>query len=109
MNRREIVRRLVLDAICDDYENIDQVILAHVAKYGVKLGWSVERLEIVGALTGLVEDGLAKAYRLSESAAALTAMPPVDVIEEDFQTYFYITKAGMALHQSDEGWPFDED
>jgi hypothetical protein len=28
-------------------------------------------------------------------------MPPLDVVEEDFKTYFYITKKGMDLHLSD--------
>ena len=36
-------------------------------------------------------------------------MPSLDVIEENFTTYFYITKKGMDLHLSDDTWwPFDE-
>jgi len=36
-------------------------------------------------------------------------MPPLDVIESDFKTYFYITEKGKSLHRSDEtGWPFDD-
>jgi hypothetical protein len=31
-------------------------------------------------------------------------MPPVDIVEEDFKTYFYITKKGMDFHLSDETW-----
>ncbi len=40
----------------------------------------------------------------------LKGMPPVDVVEEYFETYFYITKKGMDLHLSDDtSWPFDDD
>ena len=86
MNRSELIRRMVLNSICDDYENIDQVILRDVAQDAVKLGFTVERSEIVDALAGLIEDGLAKA------------------------TYFYITKKGMDLHLSDDTWwPFDDE
>lgn len=37
-------------------------------------------------------------------------MPPLDVVEEYFKTYFYITKKGMDLHLSDDMWAaFDDD
>jgi len=37
-------------------------------------------------------------------------MPPLDVVEENFETYFYITKKGMDLHLSDDSWwPFGND
>ncbi len=37
-------------------------------------------------------------------------MPPMDVVQEDFRTYFYITKAGMDVHLAeDDWWPFDDD
>jgi len=37
-------------------------------------------------------------------------MPPVDVVEENYKTYFYITKKGMEFHRSDDTWwPFDDD
>ena len=37
-------------------------------------------------------------------------MPPLDVVEEDFKTYFYITKKGMELHLSDKtSWPLDDE
>jgi len=40
----------------------------------------------------------------------LQGMPPVHVVEEDFKTYFYITKKGMEFHRSDDTWwPFDDD
>jgi hypothetical protein len=37
-------------------------------------------------------------------------MPSLNQVEQDFRTYFYITKEGMELHRSDTpGWPFDGD
>jgi hypothetical protein len=97
---------MVLDAICDDYESVDQVILPHVAKLCGEFGISVERSEVVAALAGLVEDELARAYLLSSSEPAkeLQSMPSLDVIEENFQSYFYITKRGMDVHLSDDSW-----
>jgi hypothetical protein len=112
MDRSERLRRMVLDAICNDYENADQMILRDVAQDGAKLGLTVERSDIVDALTQLIEDGLAKAYRLSPSEAAkeLEGMPPLDEVEENFETYFYITKKGMDLHlPEDAWWPFDDE
>jgi hypothetical protein len=65
MNRGELVRLLVLNAISDDYENVDQAILRYVVEQLAKLGMAIERAEIVIALGGLIQDGLAKAYLLS--------------------------------------------
>jgi hypothetical protein len=68
---------------------------------------------VVEALASLIEDGLAKAYRLSSKdpfATELQGMPPTEVIEEYFKTYFLITKKGMDLHLSDDTWwPFDDE
>ena len=104
MNRSELIRRFVLNAICDDYENVDQVILRQVAEDAARYGLAIERSEIVDALAGLIDDGLAKAYLLSGTApfsTELHAMPSLDVIEEDFRTYFYITKKGTDFQLSD--------
>ena len=39
----------------------------------------------------------------------LEGMPSLEVIEENFETYFYVTKKGMDLQLSDRpGWPFDD-
>ncbi len=65
MNRSELIRRMVLNSICDDYENVDQVILPDVVRDSAKFGFTVERADVVNALAGLIEDGLAKAYLLS--------------------------------------------
>lgn len=113
MNRRELVRRLVLNSICDDYENVDQAILHDVAAYGARCRLTIDRSEIVDALAGLVEEGLAKAYLLSDTkphCTELQDMPRIDLIAEDLKTYFYITKKGMDLHLSgDKSFPFDNE
>lgn len=106
---------MVLNEICDDFENVDQTILPAVAKDCAKLGFVVDRSEIVRALAGLVEDGLAKGYVLDGHSGdpfsgELPGMPPLDQIERDFKTYFYITERGMAFHTSDDTcWPFEDD
>jgi hypothetical protein len=101
---------MVLNAMCDDFENIDQIILPTVARDCTRLGFSVERAEIVKAVSELVAEGLVRAYDLSVDNKELEGMPPVDVVEEDFKTYFYPTKKGMDLQTSDYTWsPFDDD
>ncbi len=113
MDRSELIRLMVLNEICDDFENVDQVILPQIAKEVAKCGLVIERSEIVDALAGLVKDGLAKAYLLSPYepfSTELQGMPPLDVIEEDFETYFYVTKKGMDLQLSgDPDRPFDDE
>jgi len=96
MERSELVRRLILNEICDDYENVDQRILPDLVRDGSRLGLSIERAEIVATMASLVEDGLAKSYLLScrePFATEIQGMPSLDVIEEDFKTYW---------------WPFDD-
>ncbi len=115
MVRGEFVRRLVLRSISDDFENVDQVILRDVSKDGARCGLTIERSEVVNALASLIADGLAKAYHLpgpdrNPFSGALHGMPPMDVVEEDFKTYFYITEKGMEFYLSDDTWwPFDDE
>jgi hypothetical protein len=113
MNRDEFIRRLALEGISDDYENVDQMLLPTISEVGLKLGWTIERSEVVKALASLVEEGLARAYTLSgvkPCSNEISGMPSMDVIEEDFKTYFYITEKGKVLHLSDDTWwPFDNE
>ena len=91
MNRRELVRKLVLSEISDDCENVDQCIWRHVAEVGAKCGLTIERSEIVDALAELIDGGLAKAYIFSGTErfpTELQSMPPLDVVEEYFPAYF---------------------
>ena len=113
MNRRELVRRLVLDSICNDYENVDQIILREVAEQGIKCGLTIERSEVVEALAGLIGDGLATAHDLSVRpplSQVFQGVSPLDVVAEDCRIYFYITRKGRDFQASDETWwPFDEE
>jgi hypothetical protein len=67
----------------------------------------------VDALAGLIQDGLAKAYLLAPFepfSTELQGMPPLGIIEEDFETYFYATKKGIDLRLSHwTSWPFDDE
>ena len=82
--------------------------------FAAKCGLTVGRPEVVENLRTLVEAGLAKAYDLSAAtgdpfAGELQGMPPLDVLESDFRTYFYPTQKGMEFHESDGvWWPLDD-
>jgi hypothetical protein len=103
MDRRGLVQLLVLDAICDDYENIDQIILPDVARAGKEHNLNIDRAEVVDALGRLVSNGLAKAYFLSSkepTCREADGMPDVGIVEESFRTYFYITDSGLKYYLS---------
>ena len=114
MTRAEFVQRLILNSICDDFENVDQVILRDVAGVAAKCGLTVERPEVVEELRALVEAGLAKAYDLSTAAGdpfsgELQGMPPLNAPDEYFSIYFYPTQKGIDFHKSDRTWwPLDD-
>jgi hypothetical protein len=86
-----------------------------MSRTGARCGLTIERSEVVDALASLIADGLAKAYILpgperSPFSGELPGMPPMDEFEENFKTYFYITKKGMDLHLSDREWfPLDDE
>lgn len=95
-------------------ENVDQTILRNVTEWAATYGWNIERHDMVDALTTLVAEGLAQGYllsRFSPFATELRDMPALDVPEEDFKTYFYITQTGRefllsnAIHLDDPGSP----
>lgn len=112
MTRRDLVRLMVLNEICDDFEHVDHIIFPHVRDLASKRGLTVERTEVIDALTGLVQDGLAKAYELSPAAESpfhgeLPGMP--SDVDSESSMYFYITPAGMDVHLADDWWPFDDE
>ena len=84
MSRREVVRLLAMDAIRDDNENIDQIILAEVAEAGTRCGLIIERAEVVATLAGLVADGLAAARLLSSTEASVLLALSVLFFREEF-------------------------
>ncbi len=116
MNRRELVRLIVLNEICDDYENLHQI-TKQVGRVTSACGMSIATHEILEALRELVESGLAKAYELSpwSPTKVLDRMPPVEEIGSPDESrigdvYFWITKKGMQVHMQDcAEWPFDDD
>ena len=112
MERAELIERLVLNEICDDYENIDQIIFPAVSEVSPRFGITVNRSDIVDALSCLIAKGLVNGYILSGRppfAAKIEGMPDVSQIEENFRTYFTCTDEGMNLHLSDDSWwPFDD-
>ena len=76
-SRTELVRLLVLNEICDDYENVDQIILPHLAQNTAKCGLTIERLEIVQALLAaqIPPDIRFAIEQLSPRMDALAPMP----------------------------------
>src|SRR5450432_2404283 len=54
MERHELILRMVLNELCDDFENVDQIILPHLAEHCCKLGLAIERPEVVKVVAGLV-------------------------------------------------------
>ena len=113
MTRTELIRLLVLREICDDFENVDQIILPNISRDGASYGFTVERPEVVEALAWLVTEGLAKAYILSSRPPHETqigGMPSIDHVEDDFRTYFLATDNGRHLHRADDSWwPFGDE
>ena len=115
MTRAEFLRRLILNSMCDDFENVDQVILRDVAGVAAKCGFTIERPDVVQNLRALVEAGLVKAYDLAPGIGdpflgELQGMPPLDAPEDCFRTYFYPTQKGMDWHKADPTWwPLDDD
>jgi hypothetical protein len=78
--------------------------LREVVERGANCGLAIDRADVVDMLAELVRDGMAKAYLLSGTAPFFTelqCMPPLDPIESDFKTYFYITDKGRDVLASD--------
>lgn len=113
--RGDLVRRFVLDSICDDYEHLTISIGPDVTKLGVGCGLTIEKAEIVQALAELLEIGWAKAYRLhndgrSKWAELREGMPSPEEMEDPMGAWFYITEAGMKAELADwTPWPFDDE
>ena len=111
--RRELVLRIVLNEIADDYENLYQI-TKQVGRRSSDCGMTVSVAEILQALNHLVTTNLARAYRLSNGVEGIDGMPPADEIgspdEPDVNdVFFWITKKGMTLQLADyPDWPFDD-
>lgn len=108
MDRATLIQRLVLDKICDDYENVDQTILEEVTRDAPEFHLTITRSDVVAALEQLIALGLAKAYVAAGTPLRLVAtagMPSMDLVEEeDFRTWFYATPKGLDLQLNDTSW-----
>jgi hypothetical protein len=92
MERSDLVRALVMDAIANDYEE-PGVIVDEVSAWAGERGVSVTTTEILAALTGLVQTGLAKAYRLSASRPA-EEVHGLQQIHRETDCYFLLSPEG---------------
>ncbi len=110
-SRRELVQRLVLNSICDDYENLVVSIKPAIDRDARDCGIEISELEIVDALRNLVDLGWAKAYRLGgKNAVEFDQMPTIDEMRDFYGAWFHITDAGMKVQLADYGgWPFDDE
>jgi hypothetical protein len=108
MTREEFVYRLVLNEICDDYENVDQIIAPTVAECGARCGYVIDREEVIAALAWLIDQGFARAYYLP-SNVPVEGMPPRHEIDQQMKVWFWVTKKGMEFHNADDSWwPFND-
>jgi hypothetical protein len=109
--RAELVRRFVLNAICDDYENVGVSIAAEVFATGRRCGLEIDRQELSQALRELIEMGWAKAYYLRQHGIdEIAGMPPVEQIEDFDGPWFYRTDEGLRVQLADWApWPFDDE
>jgi hypothetical protein len=111
--RSELVRRLVLNEICDDYENLAVSIEMPVKEWGGRCGLFVEKEEIVQALKELVELGWAKAYRFVRSSGPpeeIDRFPTIEDMEDPYGAWFYRTAEGLKAQLAEwDPWPFDEE
>jgi hypothetical protein len=110
---RELVLRIVLNEISNDYENLHQI-TKQVRRTSSDCGMTISVHEILQALADLVAAGLAKPYRLSNGVKGIDGMPPAGEIgspdEPDVEdAFFWITKKGMKIHVAEcPDWPFDD-
>lgn len=110
MTRKELIRRFVLNEICDDYENLE-MIHKWVTRKSARAGLTVQDAEIIEALAGLIQSGLARTYRFRPPYKSppdrLSGVPP---LKEIGKYYFWATPQGRDLQVSDRSWyPFDDD
>lgn len=110
MTRKEIIRRFVLNEICDDYENLE-MIDKWVMQKSARAGLTVQDTEIIEALTDLIQSGLARTYRFRPPYKSQPdQIPGMPRLEEISEYYFWATPEGRDLQVSDRSWyPFDDD
>lgn len=107
MDRDELIRMFVLDAIADDYEDLS-MIYREAGQLATKCGLSASASEIKQGVLDVIRMGLAKAYQVSPTGSLEEmAGPPSPVAIE--KAYVWVTQLGRQLQLSDYAdWPFDE-
>jgi hypothetical protein len=107
MSRRELISLLILDVIADDYENLAKIV-EELNGFASRCGLSLEHSEVSDALRGLIDAGLAKPYRLSQTHEDVDREVRPNEVTELSDYYFWITDKGRLLHERDDWWPFNE-
>ena len=106
--RNELVNLFVLDAISDDYEDMERI-ANEVHSLGSRCGLSVTDDDISQGLITLITRGLAKAYRLYPSHRPPEEIQGVPQPGNFPDLYFLITDKGTELQLAGwDQWPFDE-
>jgi hypothetical protein len=105
MTRLELIRRLVLNEICDDYEDIFQI-EKQLGQGLQDVSFSISQEEVIRALAELIELEWARAWDLSSNNPEVLpydGMPPTTEIVP-WRTYFWATPTGIAINVADDSW-----
>jgi hypothetical protein len=108
MTRKELVDKLTLNEITDDYEDFARI-LRNVVSEGAVCGLTISPFEVEGSINRLIKRDLARAYVLSGHAAPKVFEGPVegDLVDA---LYYFATENGRDLNmKGEEDWPFDDD
>ena len=92
-DRERVIIGLVMDAIADDYK--EPIHVCDLVNRWAPGGISASPEEILEALQGLINAGLAKAYRLSTQAPAEEIVGFPDSLDS---CYFWLTEAGRQMN-----------
>lgn len=107
MTRADVIRRIVIRGICDDYEDIERI-ANWTVPMGSKCGLTVTHHDIIQALHELIEFGHAKGYDLEYCAD-----PPTESQQQvitPINPSFSRTEEGLAYQLANLAiGPFDED
>lgn len=100
MNRADLIRRFVLNEICDDFEDIERI-EGPIDEIGPACGLTITHDDIIQALRELIELGYAKAWDLSRlpDAPQDYGTPPREEIEP-MNPCFARTDEGIAFHKA---------
>lgn len=106
MTRNDLLRRLVLNELSDDYENLEHITVRVQSLEG-QCGLKFTRAEYVSAVVELINLELVKAYRVSPMTTDLEAVGLPPLAEMD-RCYFWQTEKGRIMNAT-EPWPIDDD